>query len=289
MSSRTTAACLSGLFSALGCVAVACGGASSADHAPRVDASGDVATVPADAGANDADGAAVGTPDGALPEGALLVDDESSSTGQISLANGGYWYTYPYPLSGGSVIAPTPGTPFFFTPETGVGFSHAACVTATGITGFGAGMGFAFQLAASNGMSPPFDASAYSRISFYAMSPDAPAMQVTFADIGTYPYAPGATCAGGADAGPLPDGGYPTPPCGDSPQAAVPLTASWQQVTLAFAGVSAFASTTFYAPKSVDPSGLFYLTLGLNNPNARIDGGAPLSFHICVAQIYLLP
>jgi hypothetical protein len=114
-------------------------------------------------------------------------------------------------------------------------------------------------------------------------------MLVTFADIGTYPYAPGATCAGGADAGPLPDGGYPAPPCGDSPQAAVPLTPSWQQVTLAFAGVSAFADPTYYAPRSVEASGLFFLTFGLNNPNARIDGGAPLSFHICVAQIYLLP
>ena len=162
-------------------------------------------------------------------------------------------------------------------------------MSAAGIRGFGAGMGFPFQLLGADGVSQPFDATAFTKISFYAMSPNAPEVLATFADIGTYPFAPGATCAGGADAGPLPDGGYPVPPCGNSPQAAVPLSPNWQQVTLTLSNVSSFVSTGFYSPRSVDSSGLFYLTFGLDNPNARVDGGAPLAFHLCIAQIYLLP
>jgi hypothetical protein len=276
-------------FVALGSAVAGCGGST---HAGVQDSGTDASLAD---GASSADGAAMPengdatpTPDDAgTPDGALLVDDESSSIGRISLANGSSWYTYPLPGEG--TIAPTPGTTFFFTPTTGPGFSSAACISATGITGFGAGMGFGFQLPTTDGTQVPFDASRFSGLSFYAMSPDAPDVVVTFSDIGTYSYAPGATCAGGADAGPFPDGGYPVPPCGDSPQAAVALSSAWQKVTLSFAKVSAFPISGYYSPTSVDPSGLFYLTFGLSNPNARIDGGAPLAFHICVAQIYLLP
>jgi hypothetical protein len=225
--------------------------------------------------------------DGQPAAGSLLVDDQSNTLGEISLPNGGYWYTYPFISTG--TITPAPGSIFFFTPVDGGTFSRAACVSASGITTFGAGAGFAFQLTMADGSQPPYDASAYSHISFFAMSPDSPDMIVSFADIDTWQRWPGATCAGGADAGPVPDGGYPVPPCGHYAQAAVPLSPTWQQVTLAFAEVGGLKTPGFYVPSSVNSRGLFYVVFGESNPNYQVDGGAPLSFHLCVAQIYLAP
>jgi hypothetical protein len=252
------------------------------------------ATASDDAGSPAADGsqpapidAGAAGLDGQLPLGSLLVDDQSNSLGEISLPNGGYWYTYPVVTAG--TITPTPKSVFFFTPVDAGSFSRAACVTASDITTFGAGSGFAFQLSMPDGALSPFDASAYSHVSFYAMSSDSPDMIVSFADINTLPQWPGATCAGGADAGPVPDGGYPMPPCGHYPQAAVALSPTWQQVNLAFANVSGFKAPGFYVPAAVNSGGLLYMIFGETNPNYRVDGRGPLSFHICVAQIYLTP
>jgi hypothetical protein len=270
---------------AFGAAVVACGSTartSPADASPPTAADSQSAM----SDARDSESAiSDGGPDRRLSAGSLLVDDQSSSVGEISLPNGGYWYTFP--LNSGGTIAPPQRGVFAFTSVDAGGFSRAACVSASAITGYGAGAGFAFQLSMTNGPPPPYDASAYSGVSFYAMSPDAPEMLVTFSDVDTYPFWPGATCAGGADAGPLPDGGYATPPCGHDPEAAVILTPDWQQVNLTFANVSAFKSPAFYSPSSVNTRGLFFMDFVVNNPNFGVDGGAPVSFRFCVAQIYL--
>jgi hypothetical protein len=270
---------------ALAAAVVACG--STASTSPADASAADAADSPsAMSDARDSESATSdGGPEGQPSAGSLLVDDQSNSVGRISLPNGGYWFTFP--LNSGGTIAPPPRGLFGFTSVDAGGFSRAACVSASAITGFGAGAEFAFQLAMTNGPPPPYDASAYSGVSFYAMSPDAPEMLVGFSDIDTYPLWPGATCAGGADAGTLPDGGYAVPPCGHDPEAVVLLTPDWQRVNLTFANVSAPKSPPFFSPSSVNTRGLFFMSFVVNNLNFGVDGGAPVSFHFCVAQIYL--
>ena len=245
---------------------------------------------PSEGGAGDGGAARIDGSAGPGQDGgpSVLVDDESSSLGKISLANGGYWYTY---LSTGSpgTVTPTPGDPFYFTPLSAGPFSHAACFSGSGITGFHGGAGFAFQALTSSGALAAYDASAYSSISFYAMSPDTAEMTVFLAATDTDLYWPGATCAGGADAGPVPLGGYSVPPCGNPAGAIVPLTATWQRVSLAFANVSAYPSAGYYDPASVDSKALRFMDFQVENPNRAVDGGAPLSFQVCVAQVALDP
>jgi hypothetical protein len=249
----------------------ACGGSPSS-------ASGDSGT---DASQTSTDAGS----DGAQAIAPLLVDDESKSTGEISLPNGGTWYTFPL----GAPVTPVPGDPFFFTMVDAGTFSSAACFSGSDVTGFGAGAGIELQLPLPDGALVAYDAGAYSRLTFYAMSPDLAEMLVSIVDEQTDNFWPGATCAGGADAGPVPDGGYPQPPCGNPSRAAVPLASTWQQVSLSFANLSAFNSPGFYAPTRVAQTGLLFVTFRANNPNFGIDGGAPLSFHICVAEVYLAP
>lgn len=233
----------------------------------------------ADAQATSAD---AGNADAHVPVPTLLIDNQSSPIGEISLANGGYWTTFG--LTG--TITPPPEDPFFFTAVDAGSFSSAACFSASGVTGLSAGAAFGFQLDAADGGITPYDASAYSGISFYAMSPDATELVVNFQDTDTDVLWPGARCAGGADAGPVPPGGYPAPPCGDGPSVVVPLTADWQQHSLAFAMFAGAPGGGFYAPVSPDEQGLILTGFQVDNPNADVDGGVPLSFHVCVAQIY---
>jgi hypothetical protein len=230
------------------------------------------------------DAGAGAPPDGGSPIAPLVVDDQSSSLGEISLPDGGYWYTFPL----GANVTPTPNTSFYFTAVDGGTFSSAACFGGTDVGGFGAGAGFAYQLDAPDGGFVAFDGRPYTRITFYAMSPDTAQMNVGFADTQTFTGWPGAACAGGSDAGPIPDGGYPQPPCGDTAQAAIPLAPSWQKVDLSFSRIQGYNLAGYYVPKDVDPSGLLFTTFDVTNPTFRVDGGT-LTFHVCVAQIELAP
>jgi hypothetical protein len=213
----------------------------------------------------------------------LLIDNESSSIGEIGLANGGFWGTF---VSPPGTVTPTPGDPFFFTADDAGSFSSAACFSGSGITGQAAGARFRFQTNAADGGLTPYDASAYAGVSFYAMSPDTTELVVFFQDTDTYELWPGATCAGGADAGPVPPSGYPNPPCGDAPEVLVPLTANWQLHSFAFGAFTSPSIGGYYVPASLDEQGLITMEFQIDNPNQSVDGGPPLSFHVCVAQIY---
>jgi hypothetical protein len=117
------------------------------------------------------------------------------------------------------------------------------------------------------------------------MSPDTPELTVYFEDTNTDRFWPGATCAGGAEAGPVPAAGYPDPPCQDGPAAVVPLSPGWQRQSLPFSGVASSPGGGYYAPSSLDPQGLLFMGFQVENPSRGLPG-PPLSFQVCVAQIY---
>jgi hypothetical protein len=217
----------------------------------------------------------------------LLVDDQSSLSGRISLPNGGAWDTFPFGTT--ATIVPPPNDPFVFSQVDAGSFSNAACMTASGITGYGAGEAFTFQIDPATGGRAPYNASAYSGVSFYAMSPDTPEMEVYFWDTDKYEFWPGATCAGGADAGPVPAAGYPQPPCGDPAQAYLQLSPSWTQIHILWSQLQAAPGGGYYVEPSLDVNGLLIMGFQIPNPNRNVDGGAPLSFTLCIAQIYLTP
>jgi hypothetical protein len=250
-------------------------GACDCAQTGGVDAS---ATSSSDAETSDANGS---EPNGAtvsmVVAGALLIDDESSFTGEISLTNGGYWGTF-----GTGSITPPPGDPFLFTTVDAGAISRAACFSGSDVTSSIAGADFRLQFEAADGSPIPYDASAYSGVSFYVMSPDTSEVAVYFQDTNTDRFWPGATCAGGASAGPVPDGGYPEPPCGDGALALVPLNASWQQRTLAFTNISSSPGNGYYAPPSLDAQGLITMGFQVYAPVP----GASFSFSVCVAEIY---
>jgi hypothetical protein len=112
-------------------------------------------------------------------------------------------------------------------------------------------------------------------------------MIVFFQDTNTDQHWPGATCAGGADAGPVPAGGYPSPPCSNAPSAAISVTSTWEQKTIPFAGLTGFPTPGYYDPSSLNEQGVIAVDFQVENQNAATDGGPPLSFSFCVAQIYL--
>jgi len=236
-----------------------------------------------DASAPSSNGSSSDASDARAATTGLLIDDQSSNLGEISLPNGGDWFTF----GTTGTITPPVGGPFVFSSVDAGLFSRAACFSGSGITGPGPVAGFAFQLAADDGGPADFDASAYSGISFYIMSPDTTEVLTFLIDIDTDEFWPGATCAG-PDAGPVPPGGYPTPPCGDDPAAIVPVTPSWQQVNVMFASTG-YPNPGYYDPPSVSAQGLIYMDFEVNNPDQFVDGGLPLSFHVCVAQIYFTP
>jgi hypothetical protein len=251
---------------------------------PGEDASADAASedTPADGGVPSSDA----TPDisaDAMSIQSTLVDDQSNLDGVIRLPNGGSWFSYG---STGGTVTPAPGGPFPFASVDAGSFSRAACVSGTGITGPFGGEGFRFQADADDGGIVPYDVSPYTGISFYVMSPDATAMIVFLQDTDTDQHWPGATCAGGADAGPVPAGGYPSPPCSDAPSAVISVSSAWEQKTIPFAGLTGFPTAGYYDPSSLNEHGVIAADFQVENANAANDAGPPLSFSFCVAQIY---
>jgi hypothetical protein len=128
---------------------------------------------------------------GTIPAG-LVIDNQSNTGGEISRippagsgAHPGTWFSYVAngaPLT--QVTPPQGSSPFPFqpispavTPAGGPTISIAACLNSTGFQGYSVGDGFHFEAelpadAGDGGIATPitFDASAYSGISFWAIS-----------------------------------------------------------------------------------------------------------------------
>ncbi len=128
-----------------------------------------------------------------------LIDDLETNTGFLPPMSGrdGARYTYndgtpgstqtpaPWPAS---AFSASPTAPPFPDPVTGANSAFSAETSGSGFTTWGAGMGFQFVLASSQGTQRPYNASAYKGVVFWARAQpgsQATAVRVTLSDSNT--------------------------------------------------------------------------------------------------------
>ncbi len=168
------------------------------------------------------DAASAPTPD-ASELCAPLIDDMEHGDGSIlsSCGRRGYWYAY----NDGTAAAlqvPSAGSSFLPAPIAGgrAGSVNAAHTTGSGFTSWGAGIAFDLNSAGGSATKVPYDATAYSAVTFWARTGGVSAsLRVNVASTDTDPL--GGVCA-------------PSSKCNDHFGVTVNVTSTWQQVTLRF-------------------------------------------------------
>lgn len=131
----------------------------------------------------------------------------------------GYWYTYNDMTCTGQDPAPDMGGGIPFAPKPGGAVGFYAGMTATGCTTWGAGLGFDVNNA--NGASCPYNASAYTGMTFQYKSNVG--VRVNIGISATIPTARGGTCSG---------------MCDDHFGVVLPAAASWTAATVNFSSVT---------------------------------------------------
>jgi hypothetical protein len=211
------------------------------------------------------------TPDDAGPAARIKIP--------VTQGRSGDWFTYD-DGTGGGVISPGTGPGFHYTtimpPRAtdggGPTITSAACVTGSGFTNWGAGMGFSFDLVPTAHGGPPlallpYDASAYTGLTFWAAAPNVAAgsvaVSVLFPDIDTFGEDPFSTC------------NLTTTKCDDDYGASVDVGSTWAQYTIRFADLTqggwGYAAPSFAANEVL--AVLFQV-------------GPDAPFDLCVTDVY---
>ncbi len=235
------------------------------------------------------------------PEG-LLIDDMSMTLlcggqNKLRIPSGvgtpGYWFTADDGTGAGSMV-PTPQDGFNYMPVAAacegrlvMPFSNAACMKSVApyTSAFPDGwatMGFNFMTSGTNpdgGASTPiaFDVSGFRGIRFWAMaSPSgSQTLSVQFSDVENDMAAPGAGCV---QASPL--------QCYNFYQYTLALQSTWSPYEVDFDRLTQQFTNAqgFYTTQGFDRNAALGITFV-----ASSDGGTPLTFDVCVAQIYFVP
>jgi endoglucanase len=183
----------------------------------------------------------------------FTVDDAEDNNNQVLLQQGrkGYWYTFVD--KAGTAISPPAGTKFLMSPGGSKDSKYAARmigkVSSAGDPLF-AGMGFSFT-----DPKGPYDASAYTGVSFYAkVGPGAAkAIRLKVPDIDTDPA--GKKCT----------------ECFNDFGADLTLTEKWQKYTVPFAAMKQMEGWGSPSPSSVDRSKLYGLQWQVTAQGATYD------------------
>jgi hypothetical protein len=314
---RISLACTTIAFAALG-LAAACssnnnnnGGSSSTNNTSTSGQNSSGSTSSGSSGTSSATGSSTAA--------GLTIDDQSSTGSAISLKapsgeSPGTWFTYgsdsgsqTTPGANGQAISPKQYAGYTFAaitpaamPTGGPTISKAACLSSSGFDGYSVGEGFHFVAKLPAGAGPdsgidaqpvPYDVSAYTGISFWAMgASDAGAYQfrVKFPDDQTDgdPFAAPGNPYGNPPSACYGDSSTDTSLCFDdfSEDLAVPST--WSQVTIKFAtdlGQHAFGEAFAGGIDLHHVYGIEFEVEGLGAPGG--DAGLAPGFNFCVAQI----
>lgn len=173
----------------------------------------------------------------------------------------GYWYTYNDMTCTGQEPEPDMGGGIPFAPKPGGAVGFYAGMTATGCTTWGAGLGFDVNNA--NGMSCPYNASAYTGITFQYKSNVG--IRVNIGTTATIPTSRGGTCSG---------------MCDDHFGMVFPAATSWTTATLSFASATQLGWGT--------PAAFSAATLVNIQFQADSSMGVPASISIDIDEINFL-
>lgn len=237
-------------------------------------------------------GGGTGSADAGNP---LQIDDQSAPVGSqielkaLTVPSGdsvGTWYTYGWNAAAGATLTPVQGGAFTFTSFDAGQFARAACVSSTGYVGYSAGEGFNFATAPSdsgNASAVPLDISAYTAITFWAMSSTSGGsmVRVKLPDDQTYGADSTAKCYQ-ADSGVEFAG-----KCDDDFSYTASVTSAWTQFTVGLSANSAvdpLMQNAFGAQYAdIDSHNVFGIQFE-NEGSGLMDGGAS-AFQFCIAQI----
>jgi hypothetical protein len=227
-------------------------------------------------------------------EGGVLIDDMSGQTADCAASQpklpivhagdtAGYWYASDDRTDSGSMV-PLPGTEFTYTPVTATcsaPFSSAACIKSVRpYLSFNPAplMGLQFEILApipdgGNATPAAYDVTRYRGIQFWARASDAGSQSVTvqFADSPNDGAIPGSAC-------------NVTPPykCFNYYQHTLPLVSTWAPYEVDFD----MLSQVLDAGLNTTPMFTQNAALAIN---FMVDGVTPLTFDLCVAEIYFVP
>jgi hypothetical protein len=163
----------------------------------------------------------------------LLIDDLSSGNGQIAVTDGrnGVWYDYDG--GGTGTLSPPSSGPFQVALGSGPRGGYAARMVGSGFPSYGPGMGFNFSQSSSSAC--PYDASAFSGITFWAKAAAPLVARLKVLTSETHDVKYGGTCTSG---------------CENHFSIPIAVAAVWQKYTIAFTdlaqqavGVDAQAAT----------------------------------------------
>jgi len=252
--------------------------ATPADSGMQIDApNGDVWAAVKDApmadGPSTVDGAAVS--DGQVTPGALpavcpavrakggtdvLIDDLADGNGQIALRDGrnGLWFTMADGAEG--TLWPAPAA-FQTVLGSGPRGGYAARMYGSGFTSWGAYLAVSFSQAQTGPC--PFDASAFSGITFWARSATPTIIRVNLATVATQQTRDGGACAG---------------TCSNDFGTPIALVAAWQKYTIAFSDLTQRSQGFDAATAAFDPTQLTELQLAAGPGNAFDISVTDLSF-----------
>jgi hypothetical protein len=176
--------------------------------------------------------------DAGVPTQLLIDDMEDQTPGIVSSVAYGTWYVYNDQTVGGH-MTPAPGMPFTMEPIPGgrCASEYAMRMSGTGLSQWGAGMGFDFGYGGTNASGQvlriPVDARAYAGVRLWARVGQATTTRATFSiSAGTCPPPDGGP--GGGDAGD--DGSATRAPsdCTLGYAKSLVLTTDWVRYDLAF-------------------------------------------------------
>jgi endoglucanase len=185
--------------------------------------------------------------------GDYVIDDAEDNNNQVLLQKGrnGYWYTFLD--KAGSTITPPLQSKFLMSPAGANGSTHAARMMGK-VAGSGAplfaGMGFSFT-----DPKAPYDASAFTGVSFYAkIGPGSSAnVRLKVPDVNTDPA--GKACT----------------ECFNDFGADLTLTDQWKRYTVPFATMKQMDGWGAPHPASIDKSKLFALQWQVTDQGASYD------------------
>jgi hypothetical protein len=168
----------------------------------------------------------------------LLIDDLATGNGQIALRDGrnGLWFTMADGAEG--TLWPAPAA-FQTVLGSGPRGGYAARMYGSGFTTWGAALAVSFSQAQTGPC--PFDASAFSGITFWARSATPTIIRVNLATVATQQTRDGGACAGTCS------NDYGTP---------IALVAAWQKYTIAFTDLTQRSLGSDAATVAFDPTQL---------------------------------